>query len=406
MWKHNIDRTTTFLRKVSPIHQFIRLCRLGERPSRQSKRALARNLRNTIWMSELSELAGEFRRRRIAERLCTFVNREPERNYKFIKDIIPNCGIETANQIIRNYNQYNTSQKTKAFIIGYHKEAKGEHLHFYHNCRYTQSNCRCGFIDQIRFKRREPKYIVDERPFERSLFENIIKYLSKGERSLIHIQIGDDACSEIVRRIKDIRLDSDTEGDASDGMVETCENEMQNASRKRHADFNEGPGETKRIKRIINQGYDGISTIRTGAGANQKSQTVDFLIRNILKVLATPIEDACDTSYWYENPTLSIFNNKNPDYQLACSSLMKMTSHLTFEELYELHTVPGCHNVYGTRIFNHYFEREESMIHIERLLKHQYGDPAPFLKRVYEICERLIPKRNSLYIRGEYNLRQ
>lgn len=346
--------------------------------------------------------AGEFRRRRIAEKLCSYANRKPEINYKFIKDIVPNKGIETANQIINSYEKYTSYQKDKVFIIGYHKEKQGgEHIHFYHVCRYTQSKCRCAFIDNIPFKRREPKYIVTERPFQRILFENIIKYLSTGQRQLIHIQIGSDPYSNIIHRFENLRLDESIENNAESGMVEACEHEVQNVNRERYNIESTGIAETKRIKRIIDQGYDGLSKPRAGSSSHQKSETVDYLIRQLLRVLSTPIESACDTEVWYNDKNLSIFNSKSPDYQTACSTIMKMTSQLSFKEIYEIHNANGCLNIYGARNENHYFNREESFIHIQKLLEHQYNDVHGFVQRLFNITERLIPKRNSIFVRGE-----
>lgn len=355
-------------------------------------------------MHQQPQTAFEFRRRRIAERLCTYINREPQNNDKFIKDIIPNSGIETANQIITAYNRYNPSQKTKVFIIGFHEEEKGQHIHFYHNCRYTQRNCRCGFIDNIQFKRREPKHIIDEHPFKEILFENIINYLSKERRQLIHIQIGPDSLGETIHRFKNLRLTESSGDNSSDGTMEACYNEMQDGSRKRNSTFIDGTSETKRIKRIIDQGYDDLSERRAGGRTNQKSEIVDFLVMNILKVLATPIEAACNTDYWSESKFLSIYNSKNSDYELACSSIMRLTSQLSFEEIYQLHTAKGCLNYYCARNKIHYYSIEDSIKHIEKLLDHQYnGDYIPFLSRLFDVCERKIPKRNSLFVKGGCN---
>lgn len=352
-------------------------------------------------MHQFSPIAAEFTRRRLAKRLCTYINREPERNYKFIKDIIPNKGIDTAQQIISAYNNYKPSQKNKIFIIGHHKEKEGEHLHFYHNCRYTQSNCRCGFIDNIEFKRREPKYIITDCPYEDVLFDNILKYLSKEGRDLIHVQIGSDSCGEIIHRFKNLRLTGDNQDNTTNGIMEACEHEMQNGARKRDGSFDVSEPETKRIKRIISEGYDELSEFRAGSGIDQRCKNVNYLTKNILKVLATPIEAACNTQHWNENARLSIFDSKNQDYITACSSIMKLTSQLSFEEIYEIHMAKGCLQTYCSRTDVHYFSREDSLPIIERLLQFQYTDFKPFLKNLYDICERNIPKKNTLFVQGK-----
>lgn len=58
---------------------------------------------------------------------------------------------------------------------------------------------------------------------------------------------------------------------------------------------------------------------------------------------------------------------------------------------------------YYARKNNHYLSIEESISAVEMLLTFQYTNFVPFLERLYSVCERSLPKLNSLFIQGRPN---
>lgn len=370
---------------------------------------MERLIRTNSGSNKLRVLARGSIRRRIAKQCHSFSTGENQgtSNIVFIKDIIPNAGRETAERIIRSYQNYPTKQKNKVFIIGEHPSETSEekHLHFYHTCSYTQSNCRCQFVRGESIKRRRPKDIVGINSIESKLFENIIEYLLQKPRSLLHIQIGENSFGEEIHRLENLSESESTSRDRSTELVEECRIQMQDGSGQEFSVERSDSSEIGRIEKFINQGYDNISRPRSAeTGSLKKSANIDYLMRHILKILATPLESACQTQYWMEDSLLSIYDNSNSEYKLAVSNLHRLTQNLTFEQLFKLQTAPGCHSVYNQRSNNqHYLSIEESIEAVEQLLAYQYGpdNVSQFILRVYEICEKKIAKKNSMYVQGK-----
>nr|WGL41075.1 replication protein [Psittaciform ambidensovirus] len=352
---------------------------------------------------QLARLTYRIRRNRLAVDLCTYLNRESKTKHVFIKDIVPNGGLEEANEIIKRYDSLYPHQKDKIIIIGYHQEEKGgEHLHLYHSCGYNQSHCRCQWLSGTNIKKREPKHIIRERPFKTDLFENIIEYLLQDRRHLIHLQIGPDALGETIHRLKNLRISGSAADYTGQRLVENCELQVQDGSGKRKFSQSTDPEKAKRITRIVDTGYYNLSQLRAGAKSSAKCEMVDLLVKHLLQFLCTPIEAACQLEDWIDNKLLAIYDASNAEYRLACSSIMRMTSQLSFDELYQIHNANGCMNVYAGRRENYYYSREESLFYLEELLIHQYGaDFVPFLNRLLDVTEKRVPKKNSMFIMGK-----
>lgn len=364
---------------------------------------------STVRQSRLNRYSYELRRRRLTERLCTRIREAIQRNHCFIKDIIPSSGLQEAQRIVQSYNYYPESQKTATFIIGFHPKEKEsqQHIHFYHICSYNQSNCRCTYLRGFQFKRRRHTDIIRQGPIETKHIQAIIEYLLENPRQLVHIQIGTDSFIEEIHRLENLRSSFYSGRDSTERPMEMCEFSLQDGDRS--LGFNNEPDdfeEVRGIERFINQGLEQIPWIgQTTNTALRKQRLNHYLICHLLKYLVTPIEKAADTEEWLDNPNLAIYDASNPDYKLAVNSVYRLTCNLDFNQIYNIHNTPGCLGIYSARNNDHYFSIDESIEHIEQLLIHQYGrDNVPgFILRLYQICEKIIPKKNSMFIYGKFS---
>lgn len=369
---------------------------------------MEQDFRSSSRTHQLTRLANRSIRRRIAEHICSSLNEPTFKDYVFIKDIIPHAGFQEAAQIREAYEDYNPGQKTKVFIIASHEQEEQEHLHLYHRCAYNQSNCRCQFLQRFknRIKKRQPKHIIREYPIKRETIENIINYLNTGQRELLYIQVNRDSLGEMVDRFKSLRIDGQSFRDGSNHHVEDCEIQIENGCRERDSEEQGNSRKIGRIESVIMRGYEHLSGNHHGENS-QKVQRIDFIITNLLKFLATPIEAGCHLQQWTENKHLSIFTQSNPEYQLAVNTIQRLTCQLPFEKIHDIHNAKGCFRIYNRRNENidYYYSIEDSIEYVEQLLMHQYsheGEMKNFLQRLHSICERQIPKKNSIFIYGRF----
>ena len=134
-----------------------------------------------------------------------------------------------------------------------------------------------------------------------------------------------------------------------------------------------------------------------------KMRLITDLYTNMLALLCVPIEASCQTKQWLENEGLSLYDSTKDEYKAACSKFRRMSTHLNFAEIVEMHT-NASNPVYYSRFTNHYLSIDESVLAIEKLLTYQWGEQySEKLKALVDICERRLGKTNSMFILGPPN---
>lgn len=357
-------------------------------------------------LPRLNEYSYRLRRGRLASNLCTAINRQLSKGYSFIKDVIPNVGFEEGQNIVDVYNQYPAKQKTAIFILAYHPQETENHWHLYHSCSYNQSNCRHQFLKVTNVKRRRPSDIIRGHPLQTEHIENIIEYLLQRPRELFHIQINADSYVSEIHRLKDLRSSVDLSRIQPKGQLETCQLSLQDGDREREqSNEQQDSQQSYGIEKYVNSRDEEIPwSGNTKGGIAQRLKIVDYLLKHMVRYLVVPIENTCQLENWQQNPILSMFNNSHNDYKLAVNNFYCLTANLPFQKIIELHQSVGDRAIYSARSNEHYFNLEESIFHVEELLKFQYQDGiSEFLNRLFNLTEKRIPKKNAMFILGKNN---
>lgn len=118
-----------------------------------------------------------------------------------------------------------------------------------------------------------------------------------------------------------------------------------------------------------------------------------------------PVSATCDVDAWVLNPKLNYYNKSDVDYKRAVDCIAREYSHYSLEEIVDVVKVAKSPS-WLARHPKHYLSLDESVKIILKLLVCQYGSDefiGAFLCRVNNICEKKIPKLNSMFIHSPPN---
>lgn len=147
------------------------------------------------------------------------------------------------------------------------------------------------------------------------------------------------------------------------------------------------------------------SSFRPTAKLQQRVMYHRRLVKAIEEFLCVPFYSTCELRGWITNPTLSFFDKADPDYKRAVSTVSRKIQFLSCKEIFGL-IQHAKDPVWYARSEAHYLSEVPSIQAVQMLLLHQYEQPEEvrkFLQRVYNVCERREPKRNSMFVCGPPN---
>lgn len=331
---------------------------------------------------------------------------------EWLSDIIPNVRYSSCDELVKRAESALCANKEKAIAIVYHpenKEGTKGHIHLYHTCGYINSYCRCSFHKGFNIKRRRVRTHSTVCQLNQEYFNNWLKYYTTKPRQVLYFQIGTVSYRQQICEIGDLRSSFHIDGDETNRDVETSIFSCESIGRERGQQketYDRNTECNKNVTRLVGEGYSNLSgnDFKPSLQVKKRVDLSNQLVSQIMRILAIPIEAACSTNPWLQDTYLSYFDKKNSDYQLACSTINRMISSLTFDQLYEIHTTKGCLQIYNNRSGDHYYNLEDSIKVCEKLLLHQYETEENvklFLQKLYNICEKIIPKKNTLFIQGE-----
>lgn len=144
------------------------------------------------------------------------------------------------------------------------------------------------------------------------------------------------------------------------------------------------------------------SSFRATRTLQQRLVSHTRLVAAIKEFLCVPFYSTCELRAWIENPTLAFFDKADNDYKRAVSTVARQVQFLSCEDIWKL-VENAPYRTWYARNDEHYLSTDKSVGAIRMLLVFQYetGDATrAFLQRLYNICERVEPKRNSLFVCG------
>lgn len=345
----------------------------------------------------------------LASRVAFRLSQQPiGRSSRFISDIIINATRRTCCELLDKI------EKTKTVIAIYHPESQDQeigHIHVYHICSYNQSHCRCVFLKGYNIKKRDPR----RTPFVRAQFNtkfwtNFFFYYFKTPREFIQFQIGARSFMSTINQIRDLEQSQTTAKHSAEPMVEEEQFPCQDVDWEngvRSTEIQQNQQHVSRVAETLDRGYANVPGLQMlpDKYIQRRLNIQNQILNAIQELLVVPVESTCQVEKWLEHPVLSIFNQSDPEYKKACSLFNRRLQHMTFEQLRQLH-LAHPHAIYLARNSNHYYNLEDSLLHVDSLLDYQYqtlDEKKSFLQCLFNVCERKIPKLNSIYLFGGAN---
>lgn len=276
------------------------------------------------------------------------------------------------------------------FIICSH----GDHYHVIHDCSYSSSTCRCTKIQAIKDNGfiRYGRRIICSNQFTIRHWRNLAEYCEKGERTLDLLFIAGRAWIQY--------------------------SEDRHNSIRRCSDFGQKPmvdsgDETNSVHNFIKCGSEGNQNEGDDPNDIQGSEKAgsetgckgDSLQKFIQKYPTSPLAHIFQTRHW----TRGKYRYMPKNCSLIQSAMFNIGLDfvdMSIEDFGKYFAKCEPQNL----IFNspmgdineYYYDIEKSVYVMEELLNHQFNDNANlvklFLTDVYNICNKINPKKNTLFI--------
>lgn len=342
-------------------------------------------------------------------------NRYCKPNYIFHTDIIKKAGFD---EVYRLKQSVSSSIKREDIIVGiiYHPEGKEEedrgHIHVYHDCPYSSRTCRCGFLRGFSIKRRRHRHNL---PLHRAnsidFWVNWCKYYTKDPRQFIHLEVAGMDYGREIHRVKNLGQSISPEEKEADGMVEgqcvLCQ-DLDSDEKYERQSTKEAGRIARRAATDFDQGGSEVSghcSFKPSKSLLGKARMHDQLKDIILSWLIIPFEDSCAHERWVNTKYLSMIDQRSQEYQIAVNTCKKLTSHLSYSQLLDLHK-QADNPSYLSRSSTHYLNLERSIEVCDILLTHQFPDEMKlkdFIITLYNVMERRLAKMNSIFVTGPAN---
>nr|UCS96302.1 MAG: nonstructural protein 1 [Parvoviridae sp.] len=297
-----------------------------------------------------------------------------------------------------------------AEVLQQEAEERG-HIHVYHNCRFTASWCRCNWIGPrgLIFKRRGlPRKLLYCKDLTEEYWRNWVQYYSTAPRRFLFVathevpgQVGTIRGAEGVQRHEGAEKIGPYE------HVETCFLSRQARGRQSvgssrdsaSTSSSQGTSGSDGGKRIKDPG----SGYRPCSVVSKKILEFDKLLIAIRSFCVVPIYSTCDDTDWIKHPALRWYNRGDPDYKRACDLICREIEQFTDSDIVAYVTLAPKPK-WSSKGLDYYYDEEESTQILIKLLETQYGEEVgPFVDRCRKICNKAIPKKNSMYIEGPPN---
>lgn len=130
----------------------------------------------------------------------------------------------------------------------------------------------------------------------------------------------------------------------------------------------------------------------------------EALTRQLIKYPCTPIMNIVKTLPWLENEDLCFIRENDERLKIATDVLMAKVCSWNFYDfriLYKSHNTKPLWSSLTIDLNNTYYDTENSLSVLKEFLEFQFNDRehiVQFLQDVHNVCERRIPKLNSIVV--------
>lgn len=223
-----------------------------------------------------------------------------------------------------------------------------------------------------------------------NLFSQMQSYFSSNGRQLLYIQVG---CRDRTKDFRDqVVEEGGRTGETEGGMVETCR-----LSRKTPLPDQFDYGTT-------------LGPNRTGGqqrlGKRNRRDHVDLqaFTQQLLTYPTTPMMNIVRTIPWLEDDDFCYVREDDVRLKTAIDVLQSRVAswnYYDFRLLYKKHTTIPLWNSLTPDLSELYYDTQNSLTVLKEFLEFQFGDRdqiISFLQDVHNVCERRIPKLNTICI--------
>lgn len=327
-----------------------------------------------------------------------------QREYRWLEDIIPNGTYQDALDL-----SLRVSKSERFYIIAHHEEdeKRPQHIHIYHGCPFRKSYCYCsiwGTGSERRFKPRNRfgRRSVRIEELEEGRIATKITYLAKEGRHLTYI--GDNGKNFLlsVDTVQILREYSRSKQNQSVRPMEVCYELLRDGhtSSFKAYDGSSIEGTSKRMERVQKGRIPGIKA------PYKRAMTVQQMIKILSYYNVSPILSTCEHPEYLNNEEHSYYDQTEKLYLKAVDVHQRRISNWSYNDFKNYYAKCETHPKFHSKNESHYLSIAESYNAIMELLIHQYGDfeeAINFLKRFYNILEKVEPKRNTMCVRGPAN---
>lgn len=274
----------------------------------------------------------------------------------------------------------------------------GTHCHVVHVCNFNSGYCRCAFIQKAksRAELRRPNS-QHRRKYARNLTESDISrilfyFLSKGRKP--------EDIFYISGRVE--RFSSQDFFVPLQGYQEAPRREEFNKVETRFTIPDFELLETEQIGDTIEEIHRARVKRDIVKGKGGKAEIQRRIIELCQNYPSSPIASIINKKEWISDPIVQFMRNDNKLVQSVLDTWSHTINKWSIQEYIKLYEDEKCFPYFDSDSKDYYLSIDESMVVVQKLLQYQFDDNElaiyDFLCDVYDVCERKVPKLNSILV--------
>nr|ASU47551.1 ORF1 [Lone star tick densovirus 1] len=257
------------------------------------------------------------------------------------------------------------------------------HLHIVHTCSFSGRQCRCAILDAVAVKHRNGRAETISKTTE-ARFVNLLVYLLQNSKWYLYGELlGNSLVFPLAgnqnvfkRRFPKVSCERALETCSGQGECADWIEEQQRGCNENRGSCDQT---VEKTSPLLQQ--------PRGAAHNEA------LLQKIMHLNVCPPRATCDSKYWLLDKEARWWNASHEEYKAAVHAWEVTTSQwdfATFEAHYSEHQPVFKPNVA-------YMNLQDSITVLEQLLYAQVGNVETAVWEIFQIMEKMIPKKNAIY---------